>query len=127
MSLFLTLNLSAISSCFSFCLPFVTVQCPRSSHFFVFFRFPLTVFLSPSPFCHLALTFYCHYFPPPSSVQLVGVEADRIKAEETNQAIRKEIADFRVPEVLDYVKETASLQVSRSIRVASSRQVQKLA
>ena len=44
--------------------------------------------------------------------ELVGVETDRTKAEDTNQSIRKEIADFRVPDVLDYVKETASLQVS---------------
>lgn len=43
--------------------------------------------------------------------ELVGVETDRVKAEETNQAIRKETADFRVPDVLEYVKETASLQV----------------
>jgi len=56
--------------------------------------------------------------------ELIGVDADRIKAEETNQSIRKEIADFRVPDVLDYVKETASLQEMSKIVSSWERKVE---
>lgn len=56
--------------------------------------------------------------------ELVGVETDRVKAEETNQAIRKELADFRVPDVLEYVKETASLQEMNKIVSSWERKVE---
>ena len=51
--------------------------------------------------------------------EFAGVDADRIKAEEVNQAIRKETADFRVPDVLEYVKETATLQVRSSSLISA--------
>lgn len=38
-----------------------------------------------------------------------GVEAERFKAEKINRKLRQQLADFRVPEVMEYVSEKADL------------------
>jgi len=56
--------------------------------------------------------------------ELTSVETDRGKAEETNRTLRREINDFRVPDVLEYVKETASLQEMNKVVKSWERKVE---